>query len=1293
VANVRGKSVTEYAAEASGSAPPIATISGSDTGTGGPVGIALDSAGDVYVSNFYESNTVNEYPPEESGNVAPIATISGSKTGLHVPAGMAFDGAGDLYVANFNNNTITKYGPGASGNVAPISTLSGSSTGLDEPGFIALDASGDLYVANYDSSTVTEYGPGATGDVAPISTISGSSTGLDEPVGIALDGAGDVYASNFQGSTVTEYGPGASGDVAPISTISGSDTGLDVPAGMAFDGSGDLYVANVSSSTVTEYASGGSGDVAPIATVSGSDTGLDVPAGIAVVHTAPTVPVAPTALRAVPGDGQATVRWTPSSDGGSPISSYTVTSSSGQRATVSGSSVSATVSGLSNGTSYTFTVVATNDVGHSPASGLSNLVTPVAAPGAPTGVSAIAGDGQATVSWTAPSSDGGSPISSYTVTSSSDQSIMVSDSETSAVVSGLIDGDSYTFTVVATNGVGDSLPSSPSAPVTPEPAATVPGAPTGVSAVPGDGQATVSWTAPSSGSPISSYIVTSSSDQSISVLGPETSVVVSGLTDGDSYTFTVVAINAVGDSLPSSPSAPVIPEPAATVPGAPTGVSAVPGDGQATVSWTAPSSDGGNPISSYTVTSSSDQSTTDQSTTVLGSATSAVVSALIDGASYTFTVVATNGVGDSPASGPSNLVTPAAVPGAPTGVSAIAGDGQATVSWTAPSSDGGSPIISYTVTSSSDQSIMVSDSETSAVVSGLIDGDSYTFTVVATNGVGDSPASSPSNSVIPATVPGAPSGVSATAGDGEATVDWTAPSSDGGSPISSYTVTSSSDQSTTVSGSSSAAVVSGLKNGHSYTFTVVATNGMGDGPASSASGPVVPEPGTTVAGAPTGVNAVPGDGQATLSWTAPSSDGGSPITSYTVTSSSGQSTTVSGSETSAVVSGLTNGRPYTFTVIANNGVGNSPSSGPSNSVTPTSVAGAPTGVNAIAGDGQATVSWTAPSSDGGSPITSYTVTSSSGHNTTVLGSETSAVVSGLTDGRSYTFTVVATNAVGDSPASVPSNSVTPATVPVAPTGVSAVPGDGHVTVDWTAPSSDGGSPITSYTVTSSSGHSTTVSGSSSAAVVRGLTNGDSYTFTVVATNAVGDSPASSPSAAVTPEPATIVPVAPPPRSPPPGASRPPAASPSPPSPRPAVSPPPPSPRPAVSRPPPSPPPAASPPAVSPPSVFPAPSPTRAPSLTRARFPTHAPSPSPVAIARKRPVASTSVPAVLRLLGQDSQTVSEGSAATFLLYLIVILFLAIQDRIDRNDPKLALAPVFGEPDLPFDDPPNPRDEFV
>ena len=79
-----------------------------------------------------------------------------------------------------------------------------------------------------------------------------------------------------------------------------------------------------------------------------------------------------------------------------------------------------TVTGLTNGTSYTFTVTATNGVGTGPASGASNSVVPatVTVPGAPTGVSAVAGDAQATVSFSAPVSNGGSPITSYTVTSS-----------------------------------------------------------------------------------------------------------------------------------------------------------------------------------------------------------------------------------------------------------------------------------------------------------------------------------------------------------------------------------------------------------------------------------------------------------------------------------------------------------------------------------------------------------------------------------------------------------------------------------------------------------------------------------------------------------------------------------------------------------------------------------------------------------------------------------------------------------------------------------------------------------
>lgn len=52
------------------------------------------------------------------------------------------------------------------------------------------------------------------------------------------------------------------------------------------------------------------------------------------------------------------------------------------------------------------------------------------------------------------------------------------------------------------------------------------------------------------------------------------------------------------------------------------------------------------------------------------------------------------------------------------------------------------------------------------------------------------------------------------------------------------------------------------------------------------------------------------------------------------------------------------------------------------------------------------------------------------------------------------------------------------------------------------------------------------------------------------------------------------------------------------------------------------------------------------------------------------------------------TITEASGATFLLYLLLVAFLAVQDRIDRNDPKLALAPLYGEPDLPFDAPRPP-----
>lgn len=178
---------------------------------------------------------------------------------------------------------------------------------------------------------------------------------------------------------------------------------------------------------------------------------------------------------------------------------------------------------------------------------------------------------------------------------------------------------------------------------------------------------------------------------------------------------------------------------------------------------------------------------------------------------------------------------------------------------------------------------------------------------------------------------------------------------------------------------------------------------------------------------------------------------------------------------------------------------------------------APTGVTAVAGNAQATVSFVVPRSDGGSPITSYTVISSPG-GITATGSTSSIIVTGLTNGQAYTFTVVATNSVGSSAPSAPSASVTPATVPGSPTGVSAVAGNAEATVSFTIPGSDGGSPIIDYTVkTIVDGITFSQVGLASPITFIGLTNGQPYTFTVEANNAIGSSAPSAPSNEVIPQ--------------------------------------------------------------------------------------------------------------------------------------------------------------------------------
>ncbi|HUA95815.1 MAG TPA: fibronectin type III domain-containing protein, partial [Acidimicrobiales bacterium] len=527
-----------------------------------------------------------------------------------------------------------------------------------------------------------------------------------------------------------------------------------------------------------------------------------------------------------------------------------------------------------------------------------------------------------------------------------------------------------------------------------------------------------------------------------------------------------------------------------SVPGKPTTVVATAHAGSATVAWKAPST-GGSPITGYTVTSTP----TKKTCTAGGTGTSCTVTGLANGDKYTFRVHATNANGTGSTSTPSNSVTPVTVPGAPTGVHAVAGNASAKVTWTAPPANGTS-ITAYKATSTpTGKTCAVTGSKTTCTVVGLTNGVTYTFTVVATNLRGTSLPSLPSGGVTPASPPTtAPTITKTSSGNASITVTWTPVSNshDGGSPITGYAINAeigtTSKVKTTVGPTATNATVGTLINGTSYRVTVAAFNVAGTGPPAT-SGTLVP---STVPGVPTNVTGQAADGAAQILWTAAAANG-TKVTGYTVTSTTGHHSCTKAGGLTCMVSGLTNGTSYSFRVTATNGRGTSTPS-TAVTVTPTAVPGPPSGVTGKGKDGAAQVTWSA-ATDNGHPVTGYTVTSTPTGATCSTTGALSCTVTGLTNGTTYTFRVRATNAVGMGPSSPASTAVIPSTVPDPPTDVVATRGNKSAAVTWTVPAANG-SAITKSTVTSSptaktctattTGHSCTVSG---------LVNGRAYTFT------------------------------------------------------------------------------------------------------------------------------------------------------------------------------------------------------
>ena len=271
--------------------------------------------------------------------------------------------------------------------------------------------------------------------------------------------------------------------------------------------------------------------------------------------------------------------------------------------------------------------------------------------------------------------------------------------------------------------------------------------------------------------------------------------------------------------------------------------------------------------------------------------------------------------------------------------------------------------------------------------------------------------------------PGAPTIGTATAGNARATVGFIPPTSTGGSPITSYLVTSTPGG-VTQTGSTSPITVAGLTNGTAYTFKVAATNSYGTGSFSASSNSVTPFSNSlTVPGAPTILSATGGSGSITITFAAPSSNGGAAITGYRATCGG---TATAGTLSPLTVTGLNNGATYSCYVQASNSAGYSAASVSVLATTnaPIALPSAPIIGTATAGNVQATVIFAPPTSTGGAPITLYTVRSNPG-GIVKTGSTSPITVAGLTNGTAYTFQVAATNSSGMGAYSTPSNSVTP----------------------------------------------------------------------------------------------------------------------------------------------------------------------------------------------------------------------------------------------------------------------------
>lgn len=819
-------------------------------------GVSLDWVGSpelqrrspAYTPNYYSAG-VSEGTKATYKNVeGDTAIVFRSKTGAetattfettfaHLPATPSLPPTGDEQLVRLNNGVVTRDDDG------------GASVSWDATWTI--NFYGGLVPFTL-SNPVLSWDAHGTGTLT--ADLSGYGSSMENPeVKVPLEPVLGATISTFSNATIDAEGTfTATPDYAGVEVTAPDGV---APQDRTVEGWGSWPQQFVDFQFETGlssywYSSGGSADAykapSPI-TVSGLyDLQIDP-------ETAPAAPAKPVATAT---SGTAIdVAWEAPVDGGSAITGYTVTVARGgetvQTVEVDGAAPSTAVDGLEPGVEYAVTVTATNAVGTSPASEAAVVTThgPPAAPAAP---QLAAGEGASLVaSWTAPASDGGSPVTGYDVVlRSGDEVVETRTVEgTETTFEQLTRGTAYTATVAARNALGVSAASEASAAVTVAPLA--PAAPAAPAVTPGVGTLAVAWAVPAhNGSPVTGYTVTATpvlagAGEQVAVDTTDAAATLTGLARGTEYRVSVIARNAVGASEPSAATRATTLAEAPAALAAPT-VTAV-SDSELGIAWTAPADDGGSPVTGYVVTVLRDGAVV-ATADAAADASAITVGDLERGTAYTATVAAVNAAGTGASSPASAPVSTLDVPGAPASVTAaLAGSDGVTVSWTAPASDGGSPVTGYVVTLTAGDAVLATRevAGTSVEVGGLAPGTTVVASVVAVNAVGASPAASSGEVRVPAAAPDAPAAPTLSAGGvSELLVGWAPPAGDGGSPVTAYRVVLAGPDGTdeqTVDAGVRTARFTGVAAG-SYTAAVIAVNEAGASEPSAASA-VVDVPG------------------------------------------------------------------------------------------------------------------------------------------------------------------------------------------------------------------------------------------------------------------------------------------------------------------------------------------------------------------------------------------------------------------------------------------------------------------